>query len=49
MRDALLGLVQEYSNGIGMVFGMDECAVLGLKKGKRVECSEVELPSGDMN
>ena len=46
--DALLGLVQEYSNDIGMVFGMDKCAVLGIKKGKRVECSGVELPSGDM-
>ena len=46
--DALLGLVQEYSNDIGMQFGMDKCAVLGIKKGKRVECSGVELPSGDM-
>ena len=27
---------------------MDKCAVLGIKKGKRVECSGVELPSGDM-
>ena len=46
--DALLGLVQEYSNDIGMQFGMDKCAVLGIKKGKRVECKGVELPSGDM-
>ena len=43
--DALLGLVQEYSNDIGMQFGMDKCAVLGIKKGKS---SGVELPSGDM-
>ena len=40
--------IQEYSNDIGMQFGMDKCAVLGIKKGKRVECSGVELPSGDM-
>ena len=32
-----------------MVFGMDKCAVLGIKKKKKFECSEVELPSGDMN
>ena len=35
--DALL--VQEYSNDIGMEFGMDKCAVLGIKNGKRVECT----------
>ena len=29
--DALIGLVQEYSNDIGMHFGMDECSVLGIK------------------
>ena len=46
--DALLGLVQEYSNDIGMEFGMDKCAVLGIKNGKRVECSGVVLPSGDV-
>ena len=34
--DALLGLVQEYSNDIGMEFGMDKCAVLGIKNGKLV-------------
>jgi len=31
-----------------MVYGMDKCAVLGIKKGKKVECTGVELPSGDM-
>ena len=46
--DALLGLVQEYSKDIGMEFGMDKCAVLGIKNGKRVECSGVVLPSGDL-
>ena len=46
--DALLGLVQEYSNDIGMEFGMDKCAVLGIKNGKRVECRGVVLPSGDV-
>ena len=34
--DALLALVQEYFNDIGMEFGMDKCAVLGIRKGKRV-------------
>ena len=43
--DALLGLVQEYSNDIGMQFGMDKCAVLVIKKGKRVGCSGEESPS----
>ena len=46
--DALLGLVQEYSKDIGMEFGMGKCAVLGIKNGKRVECSGAELPSGDL-
>ena len=46
--DALLGLVQEYSSDIGMEFGMDKCAVLGIKHGKRVECEGVMLPSGDL-
>ena len=46
--DALLGLVQEYSNDIGMEFGTDKCAVLGIKNGKRVECKGVVLPSGDV-
>ena len=46
--DALLGLVQEYSSDIGMEFGMDKCAVLGIKNGKRVECEGVMLPSGDV-
>ena len=46
--DALLGLVQEYSNDIGMEFGMDKCAVLGIKNGTRVECRGVVLPSGDV-
>ena len=45
--DALLGLVQEYSKDIGMEFGMDKCAVLGVRDGKRVECRGVVLPSGD--
>ena len=34
--DALLGLVQEYSKDIGMEFGMDKCAVLGVRNGNRV-------------
>ena len=45
--DALLGLVQEYSKDIGMEFGMDKCAVLGVRDGKQVECRGVVLPSGD--
>ena len=31
-----------------MEFGIYKCAVLGIKNGKRVECSGVVLPSGDV-
>ena len=31
-----------------MQFGMDNCAVLGTKKRKRVECTGVDLLSGDV-
>ena len=43
----MIGLIQEYSKDIGMEFGMDKCAVLGVRDGKRVECPGVVLPSGD--
>ena len=46
--DALLGSVEEYSNDIGMEFGMDKCAVLSVRGGQRVEGRGLELPSGEV-
>ena len=46
--NSFLGLVQECSNDIGMEFGMDKCAVLGIKNGKQMECKGVVLHSRDV-
>ena len=34
------------SDGVGMVFDLNKCAVLVLKRGKMVRTEEVELPDG---
>ena len=35
------------SQDIGMEFGISKCAVISLKRGKRVECSGIPLLSGE--
>jgi hypothetical protein len=41
-------VVEGYSRDIGMEFGMEKCAVLTMKGGKRVKREGMELPSGEM-
>ena len=40
--------VESYSRDIGMEFGMEKCAVLTKKRGKRVVREGIELPSGEV-
>ena len=35
-----------FSDHVGMVFGLDKCAVLVLKRGKMVRAEGIELPGG---
>ena len=46
--ESLVQTVRTYSNDIGMEFGICKCAVLTLKKGKRVESNGIVLPNGDV-
>ena len=46
--ESLVNVVESYSRDIGMEFGMDKCAVLKVKGGKRVLGEGLELPSGDV-
>ncbi len=46
--DALVNLVETYSKDICMEFGMDKCAVVHMKKGKRVRSEGIVLPSGQV-
>ncbi len=46
--DALVNLVGTYSKDICMEFGMDKCAVVHMKKGKRVRSEGLTLPSGEV-
>jgi hypothetical protein len=47
---SLVNVVHKYSRDIGMEFGMDKCAVLTMKGGKRVVSDSygMELPSGEV-
>ena len=42
--DSLIKTVHLFSSDIGMVFGIDKCGVVIMKRGKLVECNGVELP-----
>ena len=44
--DSLIQTVRSFSDVVGMVFGLDKCMVLVLKKGKIVRTEEIELPYG---
>ena len=46
--EELVGVVNGYSDDIRMEFGMSKCAVLSVVKGKRVEGTGLELPSGEV-
>jgi len=46
--EALVEVVSVYSRDIGMEFGLEKCAVLEMKRGERVECEGIDLPTGDM-
>ena len=45
--DILVGKVKEYSDDIGMQFGLDKCGVLVVERGVRKRCEEIVLPGGD--
>ena len=44
--DSLIQTVRIFSDDVGMVFGLDKCAVLVLKRGKIVQTDGIELPDG---
>ena len=46
--DSLIKTVHLFSSDIGMVFGIDKCGVVIVKRGKLVECNGVELPNGEV-
>ena len=44
--DLLIQTVLIFSDNFGMVFGLDKCAMLVLKRGKIVRTEGIELPDG---
>ena len=44
--DSLLQIVRVFSEDIGMEFGIENCAMLVMKKGKIVKSVDIELPDG---
>ena len=42
--DSLIQAVRIFSDDAGMLFGLDKCAVLVLKRGKMVRPKVIELP-----
>ena len=45
--EALVELVSAFSRDVGMEFGLDKCAVLSIRKGVKVHCEGIGLPSGE--
>ena len=45
--DSLIQTVTIYSQDIHMEFGVSKCAILTMKRGRKVKSSGVLLPSGD--
>ena len=43
---SLIQTVRIFSDGVSMVFGLDKCAVLVLKRGKMIRTEGIELPDG---
>ena len=46
--DSLVRLVRTYLQDTGMQFEIEKCAVLTVKKGVKVRCEGIELPSGEV-
>ena len=44
---ALIKKIRQFSNDIGMRFGMDKCAKCIMKKGRKVEASNITLDDGE--
>ena len=44
--ESLVQTVRIVSDNIGMKFGLDKCAVLIMKRGKKVESDGIDLPDG---
>ena len=44
--DSLIQTVRIFSDYVGMVFGLNKCAVLVLKRGKMVQTEGIKLPDG---
>ena len=44
--DSLLQAVRDFSEDIGMEFGIEKCAMLVMKKGKIVKSVGLDLPDG---
>ena len=44
--DSLIQAVRDFSEDIGMEFGIEKCAMLVMKKGKIVKSVGIELPDG---
>ena len=45
--DSLIQSVRIFSQGIGMEFGIQKCAMLKIVRGKMVECEGISLPNGE--
>ena len=44
--DSLVQTIRVFSEGIGMEFGIEKCAMLVMEKGKIVKSVGIELPDG---
>ena len=44
--DSLIQIMRIFYDDVGMVFGLDKCAVLVLKSGKMARTYGIELPDG---
>ena len=44
--DSLVQTVRIFSNDIGMKFGLEKCAAMTMKRGKRVHSDGIALPDG---
>ena len=45
--ETLINAVRIYNQDLGMEFGMEKCAMLGMKSGKRHLTDAMELPNQD--
>ena len=44
----LIKVVQQYSNDIGMTFGLDKCAKCTIRKGKKIKTQNLKLEEENM-